>query len=144
MKYLIASLLLFAPVSIRTILATTQASACYHFAEPLGYSATGKLELGDSAWYVIELRANGAVARPLFRDARQRDRWTERSTWRQTGDTLHIRVFDGLVGWDVTMRPESSVTYVGSAEYLSDVRGPDAPPRVSIHARKVACASPSG
>lgn len=143
MRYLIVGLSLLAPVAT-PLRATAQASACYHFAQPLGYSAMGKLELGDSAWYVIELRPNGAVARPLFRDARQRDRWTQRSTWRQTGDTLHIRVFDGLVGWDVTMRAASAAVYVGSAEYLSDVRGPDAPQRVPIRALKTGCASPPG
>lgn len=91
---------------------------CYHFDRPISYSATGEREAGDSAWYVIRLLPDGRVERPSFVAAR-RERFARRSSWHKSGDTLHIRVFDGLVGWDLKLRSVER-EYRGIGTYLSD------------------------
>ena len=111
---------------------------CFRFEHPLGYSASGAREQGDSAWYVLQLDDSGTVTRPLF-PRRQREMWTRRSTWKAKGDTLIVRVLDGLVGWDVTLWP-SGKGFSGSATYLTDVRVEGwVPPRVDVHAARIKC-----
>jgi hypothetical protein len=111
---------------------------CFCFEHPLGYSASGALEQGDSAWYVLQLNDNGTVTRPLF-PPRQRELWTRQSRWTPKGDTLSVRVLDGLVGWDVTLWP-SGKGFSGSATYLTDVRVEGwVPPRVEVHAARIKC-----
>ena len=111
---------------------------CLRFEHPLGYSASGARERGDSAWYVLRLDDSGTVTRPLF-PRRQREMWTRRSSWTAKGDTMLVRVFDGLVGWDVSLWP-SDKGFSGSAKYLSDVRAKGwVPPRVEVHAAKIKC-----
>jgi hypothetical protein len=93
---------------------------CLRFEHPLGYSASGAREQGDSAWYVLQLDDSGTVTRPLF-PRRQREMWTRRSTWKTKGDTLLVRVLDGLVGWGIALWPSGN-GFSGSATYLTDVR----------------------
>jgi hypothetical protein len=113
---------------------------CLRFAQPLGYSAAGVLEHNVPRWYVLELGDSGAVRRPLF-PPRQREMWAERSTWAERADTLRIRVFDGLVGWDVSLwRGRSRGSYDGTATYLSDVVvAGRAPVRADVHATTIVC-----
>jgi hypothetical protein len=111
---------------------------CFRFEHPLGYSASGAREQGDSAWYVLQLDDSGTVTRPLF-PRRQREMWTHRSGWTAKGDTLLVRVFDGLVGWDVSLWPTGN-RFSGSATYLTDVRVEGwVPPRVEVHAARIKC-----
>jgi hypothetical protein len=111
---------------------------CLRFEHPLGYSASGAREQGDSAWYVLQLDDSGTVTRPLF-PQRQRERWTRKSRWTPKGDTLLVRVFDGLVGWDVALWP-SAKGFSGSATYLTDVRAVGwVPPRVEVYAARIKC-----
>jgi hypothetical protein len=52
---------------------------------------------------------------------------------------LSIRVFTGLVGWDLTILAEGDL-YVGRARYLTDVVVADAEPlRVRVRAAREAC-----
>ncbi|HMH02407.1 MAG TPA: hypothetical protein VK555_13395, partial [Terriglobales bacterium] len=115
---------------------------CFRFREPLGYSASGALEQGDTKWYVLQLGNKGAVIRPLF-PKRQREMWTRRSHWTAKDDTLFIRVFDGLVGWDISLRRERN-GLTGVATYLSDVRVAGwVPPRLNVSAAAVKCPASS-
>lgn len=114
---------------------------CLRFKQPLGYSASGALEKGDSAWYVLQLEDSGRVTRPLF-PQRRREMWTRRSRWTAKGDTLLIRVFDGLVGWDISLWREHD-GFTGVATYLTDVRVAGwIPPRVDVSAAAIKCPAP--
>ncbi len=95
------------------------APKCLQFEQPLGYSFSGAREKGDLRWYVLQLGDSGSVTRPLFP---QKDReWLKRSSrWSIKGDTLLVRVSDGLVGWDVALRRHRP-GYSGVATYLTDV-----------------------
>lgn len=112
---------------------------CYRFDRPLGHSATGDLERGDSSWYRLQLQPAGAVARPWLSSSYWREQYANRSSWRTSGETLFVRVFTGLVGWDLTPRPAAE-RYAGSARYLSDAIVIGAEPlRVRVQAVREAC-----
>jgi hypothetical protein len=91
---------------------------CYRFDRPISYSATGEREAGDSAWYVLRLLPTGGVQRPAM-SAPARERFAQRSSWRAAEDSLHIRVFDGIVGWDLDLARQGD-RYQGTGTYLSD------------------------
>ena len=111
---------------------------CLRFTSPLGYSASGMREQGDARWYVLRLADSGVVVRPLF-PARERELWANRSRWATRGDTLLVRVSDGLVGWDMTLRRERD-GFQGMATYLTDVRVKGAVPlRKEVHASTTHC-----
>jgi len=113
-------------------------SECLRFEQPLGHSASGAREQGDSAWYVLQLDPSGTVTRPLF-PRPEREMGTRKSSWTAKADTLLVRVSDGLVGWDVTLWP-SGKGFSGSATYLTDVRVEGwVPPRVEVHAARIKC-----
>ena len=116
---------------------------CLRFMHPIGYSASGALEKGDTAWYVLQLRDSGKVDRPLF-PRLQRDRWAQSSRWTSTGDTLRISVFDGLVGWDISMW-RARQGFAGVASYLSDAAPATGlvAPRMNIEAVEIACPADS-
>ena len=115
---------------------------CLRFMQPIGYSASGALEKGDTAWYVLQLRDSGKVARPLF-PRPQREAWTRSSRWTSTGDTLRIRVSDGLAGWDISMW-RARKGFAGVASYLSDARVAGAvAPRMNVEAVEIACPAES-
>lgn len=115
---------------------------CIRFREPLGYSATGAREQGDAKWYVLQLADSGMVARPLF-PKRERKQWAYRSRWTANGDTLLVRVSDGLVGWDISLRRGRN-GFQGAATYLTDVHVKGAfPLRKVVHATTVKCPEPS-
>jgi hypothetical protein len=114
---------------------------CLRFKQPLGYSESGALEQGEVKWYVLALADNGIVRRPLF-SRREREHWTRRSRWTTKGDTLLIRVSDGLVGWDISLRRERD-HFTGVAMYLTDVHGKDLVPlRKEVHAVRMRCPAP--
>ena len=65
----------------------------------------------------------------------------DRSKWEIRGDTFHLRVFDGLVGWDVAA-VRDSLGYAGIASYLSDVVVAGMRPhRMPVHLEPIACPS---
>lgn len=114
---------------------------CLRFEQPLGYSSSGAREKGDSVWYVLQLSDSGTVTRPLF-PKRRRERWSRSSHWAPDGLTLVIRVFDGLVGWDLTLWPDGHGGLAGTATYLSDVRVAGwVPPRMNLRATRIKCPS---
>jgi hypothetical protein len=99
-----------------------QPPGCYRFSRPLGQSASGQLEAADSSWYRLQLLPGGAVARPALSSAYWRQQYEERSSWREQGDSLIVRVTTGLVGWELTLTAAGD-GYSGAARYLTDVRG---------------------
>ena len=112
------------------------ALGCYRADRLLGYSASGAPEGGDSAWRYFRLAADSQVMRPALVSARL---WT-RSGWAVRGDTLHVRLFTGLNGWDLALVGATAGRYVGRAKYLSDavVRGA-APLYVPVQVRLAPC-----
>ena len=110
---------------------------CFRARPALTYSATGIPEQGNTdPWSLVEFRADGRVGRPLLPL-----RHSERSRWRVLGDTLRLRLSDGLVGWDVVATPDS-LAYVGIATYLTDVVVKGAEPlRVRVRLEPTVCIS---
>ena len=136
----IGTAFLLTACSIRTGVPTAVTTDCYRFDRPISYSGAGTREWGDSAWHVLQLLPGGRVDRPLLLVG-TRERYSRRSTWRVAGDTLHIRVFDGLVGWDLTLLPYDG-RYRGTGEYMSDARVAEhAPPNDVFSAGREDCAS---
>src|SRR4051812_4045014 len=111
---------------------------CFRFDRPLGTSAAGTREQGDSTWYLVQLADSGIVRRPL-RPVREREAWLRKNQWSTKGDTIHFRVGDPLVGWRVTMH-RAGRSFTGVATYITDVivagRGPIG---VKVHAARVRC-----
>lgn len=99
--------------SARTGVLADGPTGCYRFDRPISYSASGTRESDDSAWYVLQLLPAGRLDRPLMATS-MGDRYAQRSEWRVAGDTLHIRVFNGLVGWDLALL-RTDGRYLGSA-----------------------------
>ena len=115
---------------------------CLRFKQPLGYSASGARERGNAMWYVLQLADSGRIARPLF-PKRQREQWTDLSRWTIKGDTLLIRVSDGLAGWNMALQRRQD-EFVGVATYLTDVRVAGwVPPQKDVRAAPIECPAPS-
>lgn len=108
---------------------------CLRSRPALTYSAaSGAPERGDSSWAIVGLFADGRVTRPLLPPQRY-----DRSTWRMQGDSLHLRVFDCLVGWNVAAVGDS-LGYTGIATYLTDVVVAGAQPhRIPVHLEPTPC-----
>jgi hypothetical protein len=111
---------------------------CFRFDRPLGNSASGVGERGDSTWYVIQIADSGIVRRPLL-PKREREAWIRKNQWSANADTLRIRVTDPLVGWDVSLWPNGD-DFIGTATYVTDVvaRG-RTPRRIKVHATQIKC-----
>jgi hypothetical protein len=95
------------------------ARGCWESSRVLGPSYLGtdpRRDPRDSAFRVFRLTDLGQVSLPLLANA---SLWNERSVWRQAGDTLYVRIFTGLQGWDVTLRGTGALR-TGSARYLTD------------------------
>jgi hypothetical protein len=88
---------------------------CYFASPALTYSAKGEPEHGDSSWAVVVLGEDGRVRRPLLRPFLDRN-----SSWKTVGDTLKLVVHDGLVGWKLSLLPDTN-GWRGNATYLTDV-----------------------
>ena len=112
-------------------------TGCYRFNRPLGGSATGRLEAGDSAWYRAQLLGGGLVVRPTLASAYWREQYAARSSWHEHGDTLLVRLSTGLVGWDLTLIAEGNA-YTGTARYLSDALGSQ-PYVILVQAERESC-----
>ena len=143
MRQLVAIVSLVVTVGIRpgTVLGAQAAepTGCYRFDRPLGHSATGALERSDSSWYRLQLQPAGKVTRPALSSSSMRELYADRSAWHTRGDTLFLRVFTGLVGWDLTLLPEAD-RYVGSARYLTDAIAVGAGPLIlPFRATREAC-----
>lgn len=95
------------------------AVGCWESSRVLGPSYLGadpRRDPRDSAFRVFRLADLGQVSLPLLTNASS---WNERSVWRDAGDTLFVRIFTGLQGWDVTLRGTGAMR-TGSARYLTD------------------------
>ena len=107
-----------------------QPVGCYLATPAFTYSAVGQRERererGGTAWAVVRLRPNGVALRPLLPAMSDR-----RSTWMVHGDTLHLTLFDGMVGWQAALRATSS-GWAGPATYLSDAIAVGRPPTQRI------------
>ena len=109
-------------------------AGCYRATPALTYSATGAPERDDSAWAIVRLFPDGKARRPLLTP------WEDgRSAWTFKNDTLHLRLFDGLVGWTTTLTT-TATGWRGTAEYLTDVIVAGRPPfRRSIVLERQPC-----
>jgi hypothetical protein len=66
--------------------------------------------------------------------------WEARSEWSPGNDSLSLRVFTGLVGWQLYLRQSNSRTWSGTATYLTDAVAHGRPPRrVPIALTRVVC-----
>ncbi len=95
------------------------AVGCWESSRVLGPSYLGtdpRRDPRDSTFRVVRLQDSGQVSLPLLASA---SLWNASSVWRMAGDTLHVRIFTGLQGWDVTLRGTGALR-AGSARYLTD------------------------
>jgi hypothetical protein len=93
------------------------AIGCYRATPALTYSAFGEPERGDTSWAILRLSSDGRARRPLLRG-----NYDGSSRWSWRRDTLVVRLFDGLVGWDAALTRDAE-RWRGSATYLTDARG---------------------
>jgi hypothetical protein len=73
-----------------------------------------------------------------------RDLYAHRSSWHVQRDTLYVRVFTGLVGWDLILfaGPDG---YHGTGRYLTDaIVAGAAPLIVRVSATRRTCVAPAG
>jgi hypothetical protein len=119
-----------------TLSAPPKLDRCLRATPALTYSAApGAPESGDSTWAILALFDDGSVRRPLLPP-----RHSNYSRWQMRHDTLDLRVFDGLVGWDVAAAVVDSGAYAGIATYLTDVRVAGASPhRIPVALRETVC-----
>src|SRR3954469_6056869 len=111
---------------------------CFRFDWPLGTSATGIPEQGDSTWYIVQLGDSGIVRRPLL-PKREREAWLRTHQWSAKGDTIQFRVGDLLVGWTVAMHPTGQ-SFTGVATYNGDaIAVGEGPIRVGVDATRIRC-----
>lgn len=66
--------------------------------------------------------------------------WSESSGWSRLADTIRLRLFTGLTGWDIALAPIGGDTLSGIARYLTDVivAGRE-PPRYPVVAVRETC-----
>lgn len=97
----------------------------------------------DRAHRLLILAPGGGVGRPLLPPREAQLMWEPRSAWSRQGDSVWLRVFTGLVGWDARLAPSSDGRRLqGRARYLTDaiVRG-RAPDSVPLSLARVRCDS---
>ncbi len=95
----------------------------------------------DRASRLLILSPGGGVGRPLLPLREAQLLWEPASVWSVTGDSVHLRVLTGLVGWDARLTSSPGGDRLqGRAHYLSDaiVRG-RAPDSVSLSLARVLC-----
>ena len=135
---------------------STSRMGCYRADRSLGTSASDD---GVAGPVVVRLGEAGPALRTLttFRllDEGGVDRpgtvmqksWVHGSRWGVTRDTLNVRLFTGLSGWDLRLVPTPGAgdsVYVGVARYLTDAVVKDwRPPQVSIRVTRELCAPPT-
>lgn len=76
----------------------------------------------DRAHRLLILAPGGGVGRPLLPISEAQMMWEPRSAWSVAGDSVNLRVFTGLVGWDARLvRSQNGNRLQGRARYLTDV-----------------------
>lgn len=90
---------------------------------------------------VLVLAPGGGVGRPLLPQREAQITWEPRSAWSARGDSVQLRVFTGLVGWDARLALSRDGSRLqGRARYLSDAIVPGrAPDSVSLSLGRVLC-----
>lgn len=115
-------------------------AGCWRADRPLGPGGGVESVERDAAYRTVVLQDSGRVALPLIPE-REQSLWTERSYWGLRGDSVTLRVFTGLQGWDARLaRTPGGRTLVGSARYLSDAIVVGAPPiSVPVTLTRITC-----
>jgi hypothetical protein len=90
---------------------------------------------------LLILSPGGGVGRPLLSEREAQRMWEPRSAWKVVGDSVLLRVFTGLVGWDAHLvLSRDGGRLQGRARYLSDAIVPGrAPDSVSLSLGRVLC-----
>lgn len=114
---------------------------CWRTDRPLGPTGGEEPVPRDSLFRTVVLQDSGHIAFPLV-PARQQSMWVRRSYWySRGGDSLTVRHFTGLQGWNALLvRAPSGDSMHGTATYLSDAivvgREPD---RVTVSFTRIDC-----
>ena len=123
--------------------ASVQAPAiagCWRADRPLG--PTGGLQPveRDSAFRTFVLQDSGRVALPLVGE-REGRMWVTRSFWEVREDSIVLRVFTGLQGWNAVLTRSTDTRMLsGQARYLTDAIVIGAPPLVvPVALTRIAC-----
>ena len=113
---------------------------CWRTDRPLGPTGGATPVDRDAGFTVFVLRDSGRIALPVVSE-RERRMWETRSWWRVQNDTLSLRVFTGLQGWDARVPGASAKRALrGSARYLTDVVVAGAVPTVvPVTLTRIAC-----
>lgn len=95
----------------------------------------------DRASRLLLLSPGGGVGRPLVPPHEAQLLWEPRSAWSVADDTVHLRVFTGLVGWDARLAPsQDGDALQGRVTYLTDaIDGGRSPYVLSLALRRVFC-----
>lgn len=142
-RLIAASLWCLASTAASTATAQTAApvAGCWRTDRPLGPTGGSAPVDRDSLFRTVVLQDSGHVAFPLLGPSNQSAMWTRRSFWRTRGDSVIVRFFTGLQGWDATLvRAADGHAMRGTATYLSDaIAVGHAPTRVVVTFAGVAC-----
>ncbi len=112
---------------------------CWELSRPAGPAAEDSPSNRDSRYRTLWLRDSGEVRLPEL-EAREARNWRSASGWTRNADTLFVRVFTGLQGWQLSLLPVNATRFSGTGTYLSDVIVRGQPPyRVSFSATRIAC-----
>lgn len=112
---------------------------CWEASRPLGSRFDASGVPSDARFQTLRLSESGRVQVPLL-EGRERTMWEAGSAWSHGNDSLSLRVFTGLVGWQLHVRRSDQSTWRGEATYLTDaiVRG-QPPLRVPIVLSRIPC-----
>lgn len=119
---------------------TSRIEGCWRSDRPLG-PVGGVESIGrDQAYGTFVLQDSGRVAFPLI-SLVYKQMWESRSYWFARGDSVTLRSFTGLQGWDATLvRAADRRSMAGHARYLTDAIAVGAPPTiVAVTLARVAC-----
>lgn len=120
-----------------------QEDGCYRADRPLrssGVDTARVIDPGRIRGARLYLRRDGTVTR---RDLA--GQW-RRSSWRLQGDSLHVRLSTGLLGWDLllTRNTSGSNDFSGTARYLTDVVSKGwVPPVMTVSLFREICDAPA-
>lgn len=91
---------------------------CWKFDTPLGPSAAGTAdEERDQRWYVVGLRKDGSVSRPLMRTD-SAGKYEAGSRWTVDRDTITVMLTDGTSGWQARVLHHASAL-VGEVKHVT-------------------------
>lgn len=104
-------------VSAQTL---TRITGCWRINRPLGPTGSVAVVARDSTFDTVVLQDTGQVFFPRVA-ASSRAVWEQRSKWYRRGDSVLVRIFTGLQGWQTSLvRSRDGRTLTGFARYLSD------------------------